>query len=66
MKAKVNIGYHKRNIKMFLRNRSGLSIMEAPLSSFLKKLISVELQNRKEYQRQQEEGYLREEGKKAM
>ena len=51
---------------MFFRNRSGLSIMEAPLSSFLKKLISVELQNRKEYQRQQEEGYLREEGKKAM
>ena len=51
---------------MFFRNRSGLSIMEAPLSSFLKKLISVELQNRKEYQRQQEEGYLGEEGKKAM
>ena len=40
--------------------------MEAPLSSFLKKLISVELQNRKEYQRQQEEGYLGEAGKKAM
>ena len=40
--------------------------MEAPLSSFLKKLISVELQNRKEYQRQQEEGYLMEEGKKVM
>ena len=66
MKAKVKIGYHKRNIKSFFRNRSGLSIMEALLSSFLKKLISVELQNRKEYQRQQEEGYLREEGKKAM
>ena len=40
--------------------------MEAPLSSFLKKLISVELQNRKEYQRQQEEGYLGEAGKKVM
>ena len=40
--------------------------MEALLSSFLKKLISVELQNRKECQRQQEEGYLGEEGKKAM
>ena len=66
MKAKVKIGYHKRNIKMFFRNRSGLSIMEAPLSSFLKTLISVVLQNRKEYQRQQEGGYLREEGKKAM
>ena len=66
MKAKVKIGYHKRNIKMFFRNRSGLSIMEAPLSSFLKTLVSVVLQNRKEYQCQQEGGYLREEGKKAM
>ena len=66
MKAKVKIGYHKRNIKMFFRNRSGLSIMEAPLSSFLKTLVSVVLQIRKEYQRQQEGGYLREEGKKAM
>ena len=52
--------------KDVFRNRSGLSIMEAPLSSFLKTLISVVLQNRKEYQRQQEGGYLREEGKKAM
>ena len=40
--------------------------MEAPLSSFLKTLVSVVLQNRKEYQRQQEEGYLGEEGKKAV
>ena len=40
--------------------------MEAPLSSFWKTLVSVVLQIRKEYQRQQEGGYLREEGKKAM
>ena len=66
MKEKVKIGYHKRNIKMFFRNRSGLSIMEALLSSFLEKLVPVELQNRKEYQLLQEGGYLREEGKKVM
>ena len=36
------------------------------VKSFLKKLVSVVLQNRKEYQHLQEGGYLREEGKKAM
>ena len=40
--------------------------MEALLSSFLKKWVSVVLQNRKEYQRVQEGGYLREEDKKAV
>ena len=45
--------------------RTGLVFL-APLSSFLKTLVSVVLQNRKEYQRQQEGGNLREEGKKAM
>ena len=59
MKAKVKIGYHKRN-------RSGLSIMEAPLGSFVKRWVSVVLQNRKEYERLQEKGYEREEGKKAV
>ena len=40
--------------------------MEAPLGSFVKSWASVMLQNRKEYERLQERGYEREEGKKAM
>ena len=67
--------YHESKGENRIPQEEHKDVFQEPVWSFyyggtvkfiLKKLISVELQNRKEYQRQQEEGYLREEGKKAM
>ena len=65
MKAKVKIGYHKRNIKsLFLE--PVWSFYYGGTIRFIRKKVSVlMLQNRKEYERLQERGYEREEGKKA-